>query len=271
MIDRLSRRAFTFAIPAGVAGLAVMSRASDENPVGSAPGAAGVPDWFPQQDPALVEKVVGLSHRDLDGVRVLVEPRPALAKAAYDWGFGDWETALGAASHTGRREIAEYLISKGARPDIFTFAMLGNLGVVKSMCEAYPAYRSLPGPHGISLLSHARAGGDQAKEVAAYLESLGDANPRYIDGAVSADEKKRLSGVFVFGPGERDRLEVGEGMGGVTIKRAGGNARRLFKQADGAFHPAGAPAVRVVFEMEREPARVTITDHDLVVVGERRG
>ena len=65
---------------------------------------------FLAQDPVLVQATVGASHRDLKKVKELVERSPALAKAAWDWGYGDWETALGAASHTGQREIAEYLI-----------------------------------------------------------------------------------------------------------------------------------------------------------------
>src|SRR5262245_22599514 len=60
---------------------------------------SALPNNFPAQDPDLAREVVGKSHRDLDGIKRLVEKRPALAKATWDWGFGDWETALGAASH----------------------------------------------------------------------------------------------------------------------------------------------------------------------------
>ena len=49
-------------------------------------------------------------------MRVTRPPASALACATLDWGFGDWETALGAASHVGRPEIAEYLIANGAEP-----------------------------------------------------------------------------------------------------------------------------------------------------------
>jgi len=47
-------------------------------------------DVLPQQDPALVREIVGKSHFDLEGVKALVERQPELAKASYDWGFGDW-------------------------------------------------------------------------------------------------------------------------------------------------------------------------------------
>jgi len=43
------------------------------------------------------------------------------------------EDALGAASHMGNWEIAEYLLSKGARSTIFSGAMLGEMDVVKAL------------------------------------------------------------------------------------------------------------------------------------------
>src|SRR5690349_17384360 len=70
---------------------------------------------FPRQDPEMVQEMVTVSHGNLARVKQLVEAHPALARAAFDWGFGDWEDALGAASHTGRYEIAELLIKNGAR------------------------------------------------------------------------------------------------------------------------------------------------------------
>src|SRR3954451_11330466 len=69
--------------------------------------AVAVPETFPSQPPALVREMVSVSHGNIKRVRELVEARPALAKAAWDWGFNDWESALGAASHVGNREIAE--------------------------------------------------------------------------------------------------------------------------------------------------------------------
>ena len=114
---------------------------------------------MPRQDPALAKETVGVSHRDIKRVRELVERQPALARAAVDWGFGDWETALGAAAHTGRREIAEFLLANGAQPTMFSAAMLGQLDVVKAFVAASPGIQRTPGPHGIPLLAHARAGG----------------------------------------------------------------------------------------------------------------
>ena len=230
--------------------------------------AADVPPTFPVQDPDLAREVVGLSHRDLDGVRALVEARPALAKATIDWGFGDWETALGAASHVGRPDIAELLLRHGARPDLFTFAMLGNVAAVRAIVDTNPELRRLRGPHGITLLQHARNG--DAKEVVEYLESLGDADPRYRDEPIGDADRAALLGEYPFGPGPDDVLIVREAMGGVGILKRGGVVRRLFHQGDLAFHPAGAPAVQVRFEREGDVCRrVHIADAAIHVTGVR--
>jgi hypothetical protein len=120
---------------------------------------------------ALTEEFVGKCHGDFDAVRALLEETPALANACWDWGGGDWETGLGAAAHMGRRDIAEYLLARGARIDLFAAAMLGKLEIVKAIVEEDPRAASAPGPHRIPLLAHAKAGGPEAKAVADYLES----------------------------------------------------------------------------------------------------
>jgi len=73
--------------------------------------------------------------------RGTIRPWP---KAVWDWGFGDWESALGAASHVGNREIAEYLIAHGARPSLFSATMLGHLDVVKAFIAAQPGVTENP-------------------------------------------------------------------------------------------------------------------------------
>jgi len=123
-------------------------------------------------DTALVEEFVGRAHGDLNRVRELLAQTPALINAAWDWGNGDWETALGAAAHMGRRDIAEFLIEQGARLDIYAAAMLGQLEIVKAILHAFPSMAQAPGPHGIPLLRHALAGGEPAAPVAEYLQSL---------------------------------------------------------------------------------------------------
>jgi hypothetical protein len=163
---------------------------------------------FPVQPPELVREMVTVAHGNLKRVRELVEARPTLAKAAWDWGFGDWETALGAASHTGSREIAEYLIAKGARPSVFSAAMLGQVDAVKAFVAAQPGVQRILGPHSIPLLAHAKAGGAAAEEVYRYLGTLGDAGgtPK---AALADEDVGRLSGVYVYGSDPSERISVG--------------------------------------------------------------
>src|SRR5579863_2185267 len=170
---------------------------------------------FPTQAPELVQEMVRVSHFDLKRVQQLVEARPSLARAAWDWGFGDWESALGAASHMGNRPIAEYLISQGARPSLFSATMLGQLDVVKSFVSAQPGVQRIRGPHSISLLAHAKAGGDAARPVYDFLLSLGDAgaDPQI---PISQSKIDSILGIYPFGVGESDQIEVTAEKGTVT-------------------------------------------------------
>jgi hypothetical protein len=125
----------------------------------------------PALDAARVESFVAKAHGDLEGVQALLEEEPELVNATWDWGGGDFETALGAAAHMGRRDIALLLLGRGARIDLFAAAMLGEVEIVRAVLEAYPAARDILGPHGIPLSEHARAGGDGARDVLELLES----------------------------------------------------------------------------------------------------
>jgi hypothetical protein len=71
----------------------------------------------------LVREIVLFAHSDGHRVQELLQQEPGLANAAWDWGGGDWETALGAAAHIGQRAIAIALLEAGARLDIFAAAM----------------------------------------------------------------------------------------------------------------------------------------------------
>ena len=123
-------------------------------------------------NPELVKHFVSVAHGDWEQVKHLLEQEPALVNAAWDWGGGDWETALGAAAHMGRRDIALHLLAHQARLDIFAAAMLGKLDVVKSMVLDNPDLQHARGPHGIPLLAHAEAGGEEATAVVDFLKTL---------------------------------------------------------------------------------------------------
>ena len=126
----------------------------------------------PALDAKLVQEFVGNSHGDLNRVKELLAQESGLINATWDWGSGDFETALGAAAHMGRRDIALFLLEHGARLDIFAAAMLGKLDIIKAALAAFPDAIKTPGPHGIPLIAHAQAGGANAQEVLEYLDGL---------------------------------------------------------------------------------------------------
>ena len=123
----------------------------------------------PALSPELVRDFVIAGHSNLEKVKEMLAHEPALINAAWDWGGGDWETALGGAAHVGQRDIAQYLLANGACFDLFAAAMLGELDLVKQVLTRFPNLRNTPGPHGIPLLAHAQRGGELSLPVADYL------------------------------------------------------------------------------------------------------
>jgi hypothetical protein len=121
-----------------------------------------IPDRGPRLDMEMVREFVSAAHADLEKTRKMLESQPALVNATWDWGGGDWETGLGGASHVGSRAVAEYLLSKGARMDVFCATMLGRIEIVKAFLAADPKIVDLPGPHRIPLIRHAMAGKQDA-------------------------------------------------------------------------------------------------------------
>ena len=131
---------------------------------------------IPKGDPLPAEKVkefVGAGHNNLIRVKEMLVEIPTLLYATWDWGDGDFETALEGAGHVGNKEIANYLINIGARTNLFVLTMLGKTTIVKSYIETFPQYLSARGPHGFTLLHHAQRGGDEAKELLEYFQSKG--------------------------------------------------------------------------------------------------
>lgn len=278
MNPALTRRDVLTVIPgactaAALFGLSLSEARGSTSPEGATETVTDkVPPGFPRQDIESVRSVVGASHFDFDRVKKLVTERPALAKASWDWGFGDWESALGAASHMGRHDIAAFLIERGARPNLFTFAMLGHLEAVKSAIEAMPGIQRIHGPHGITLLTHARHGAkqtsntsegrDRANQVAEYLESLGDADITTTSLEISDDQKSVYLGRYTFGRGEDDVFHVAlDRRGSLSLKRGEGVSRVLHRIEPDAFAPQGSPAARIRFQVTDGRA-TSLTVHD---------
>lgn len=228
---------------------------------------------YPSMNDEMVSTIVGAAHNNFDKVKDLVARRPELAGAAWDWGFGDWETALGAASHVGRKDIALLLISHGARPDIFTFTMLGMLQSVREIVETVPGIQTHRGPHGITLLQHARnrlsadkdisaSDRNRVNEVIAYLEDLGNADMKPVSLDIPENEKKRISGEYRFGSGEGELFVVNVNARNLLqIARKGFTPRWLNKIAEDTFSPSGAPSVKIVFSI-RDGKALSLSVHE---------
>ena len=216
---------------------------------------APVDDSFPSQHVALAREIVGVSHGNLARVRELVQQHPALAKASFDWGYG-----------------AELLIDNGAPPTLFSAAMLGQLDLVKAFLGTMPGGQRMRGPHSISLLTHARLGGPQAASVLTYLEALGDADLPLKDEPLTDQDRAQLDGRYTFGDRPRDSFKVATTPKQVAIERVGAPPRNCMHLGDLAFHPVGAPQVRIRFEREAgKISALTILDPDLIVRARKAG
>jgi hypothetical protein len=237
----------------------------------SAPSAADAPsqESFPSHHPFLAKEMVGVAHSNIARVKALLSAQPALANASWDWGYGDWETAIGAASHVGNRAIAELLFQHGASPSIFSAAMLGQIDVVKGFASVIANVNQLRGPHGIPLINHARAGGAQAADVVKYLESLGNVpKPGDLE-PMSAADRMSLVGRYVFGNGPRDAFIVDAEKNTSAITRVGASRRLLTHLGSLTFHPVGTPSVRIRFEMRETDAMLSLFDPELIVRARR--
>lgn len=119
-------------------------------------------------DAEFVQALVTAAHGDLERVRALLDSHPELRDEPFP---PTGETALAAAAHVGRRDIARLLLSRGATMTIHAAAMLGERDEVAAMLEADPALALASGAHGIPLMAHAGHGGDV--EVAQLLYAHG--------------------------------------------------------------------------------------------------
>jgi hypothetical protein len=194
--------------------------------------------------------------------------------AWWDWGFGDWESPLGAASHVGHRGIAEFLLERGARIDIFAAAMLGMKDVVKAFVAAQPGVQRNLGPHGIPLLAHAKAGGKQAANTAAYLEVLGDAGKGTEVVPLPADRRDAFLGKYAAEEfGVRLECRVNKNDRFVLDIQAGKvetTGQNLHYVGQDEFFPSGVPSARFRFAVERGKSKsVTIRANGPILTAKR--
>jgi hypothetical protein len=150
--------------------------------------------------------------------------------------------------------------------------MLGMIDVVKSYFIASPGIQRLKGPHGLTLLYHARQGGKEAEAVVAYLEQVGDADIQTSSLSLSEKEKEQYVGRFGFEPGSSGELEIFVAKNGfLSIKKGKtGVARTIYHLGNHEFHPVGAEAVRIRFRIENgRSTGLSILDGPLVFTAHR--
>jgi hypothetical protein len=275
MTHAWSRRSF-FGFTSGLPALGIALSATKAWAQSPASTSSVASDVFPVQDPALVKEIVGVSHRDLKRVQELVERQPALARASIDWGFGDWEACIDAASHVGNKPIAEFLLANGARPTIFSAAMMGQLDVVKAFIAARPGVQKNLGPHGLTLMWHAQRGGPDAAPVVQYLTAVGGADIQPATSPLATADRDLLGGKYTYGPAPRDSftVEVRRDMLGrdqLTIERPGAPSRQnLYHLGNLVFFPTGVPSVKIAFAKEgAKITQLTVADPNVMLTARR--
>jgi hypothetical protein len=121
----------------------------------------------------IVKEFVGVCHGNFARAKEMLENDHLLLHVSNDWGGGDFESGIEAAGHVGNKEIAAYLLSKGARYNIYLASMLGHLDIMKQVLTFNPGLLNSKGPHGFTMLHHAQKGGEDSKKVVEYLQTLG--------------------------------------------------------------------------------------------------
>ena len=180
MSDSFSRRSFnTILTTAALSPLALaQEQVKPATPVEAPftrdyPAPGFNPRWKkPQLNRTMLQDFVIYAHMDLDMTKKLLEKEPLLINGVMDWGAGDWESGLGGASHMARYDIVEFLLSRGARMDIFTMAVMGQLDAIKMLLTLQPGLINAVGPHGFSLHFHAQLAKTGADEMVAYLQTI---------------------------------------------------------------------------------------------------
>lgn len=230
------------------------------------------PKRYPAIQEEITNEIVAISHFNLDRLKVLVNKRPELARATWDWGFGDWETAIGAASHVGREDIVDFLLSKGARPDIFTFAMLGAYETVKGMIELKPGLQRVSGPHGISLLTHAMQGDTKSQnsiKLIDYLTALGDADGKKFQTLEDA-ERQKYAGDYRYGSGEYEGFTIKVNQKYLLFGKLGKSGGSLLKIGDHTFTYSGTSSVEISFQLEADKiVSLRVKEPELSIIAKR--
>jgi hypothetical protein len=138
--------------------------------------------------------------------------------------------------------------------------MLGQTEVVRAFVTAKPGIQRTLGPHNISLLSHAEAGGEQAKETLEFLKSLGDADAAPKIEPLTEESKQAVLGEYVSQSHDLKMVcklnRNGQLVADFQTSQSQSNGRLLRYKGNAAYFPAGVPSVTVQFMVKDGTATV---------------
>ena len=139
---------------------------------------------LPELTQDYISEFVLPSHGNFEKVKQMLAADPRLLNTKYEaWD----ETPLGAASHVGNVEIAEYLLAQGAPLTICTAAMLGDKAGVEKFIDDDPSLVNAKGAHGITLMFHVALSGNL--KIASLLVERGGGQEGISAALVAATQK----------------------------------------------------------------------------------
>ena len=161
-------------------------------------------DLETKASPALLAEFVIAAHGDLDRVQILLGQNPDLLNVP--WPRFD-ETALMAAAHMGRRDIAEYLLAAGAPLTVCCAAMLGEEAEVAAFLAADPALANAQGAHGIPIMFHAAMSGNVRLTDLLLAHGGGDGIDDALHGAIMYGHTEMVAWLLDHGVQNVDALD----------------------------------------------------------------
>lgn len=196
------------------------------------------------------------AHTDLERTQELLTVEPKLIRATYEWAPGDFESAMGAAAHSGSVDIVEYLLSAGGSYSIFVAAVLGHVDTVKAFLAHAPDQVNCRGPHGIPLLAHALAGGEKAAAVAELLmENGAEAEEEWVDLEIDASLAAFAVGKYqITRSGRTIEFTIANEESQLFIIVADREKKRLLYQGQNRFAIEGTPA-ELIFEQTEDSGK----------------
>jgi hypothetical protein len=149
--------------------------------------------------------------------------------------------------------------------------MMGQLDAVKAFVAARPGIQKTYGPHGITLMSHAKAGGPDAAAVVQFLAGLGDADTPLATQPLPAEDRDALVGKYVYGQGARDFFTIDVQQDRLGLDRPNSPARRfLMHTGNLIFFPTGVPTVKIAFAREGgKVTQLTVANPGLMLTAKR--